>query len=880
MKIQSLITSMIILALGLIGPLHAQEELPVGARPMGMSGAFIAVADDANTVMWNPAGITQMSQQELTAMWANLFNSGAIQSHLGYVLPITNRLAAGTDWTAIQFKDGELEYSKNRVDFAGAYRPLDWLSCGCSIKVLFSSAKLDDISEGDTRRVDGDIGTLFRPFFFAENLDKIQLAFVLRDVANTSLTHEYQSKISHEEISARQGIIGLAYETPLPNLIISAETDVQLNDRIRLGGEYQLGNLQAGIKAAIRAGLHRDWETEERPSFALGGSLGVPVTSYSSIILEYAYLNSPVLPGTHRLAMRIPFDFNPTAVDITEFDYDMPIFASLYKRYESQDVVNVVLHNKQDKTIKPQVSLAVKGCTPQDGITCDIDSLAGKSQQRFSLSIALSPAILKVPQQGEIPITVEVTCPKELRFKPARKTFSIFVYPKGKVPLIEGEGVRPYVAFITHEDPPVQDFSRKLVEQYNDPEEMNLILAPDRMAGVRGDLNKFFMAMQIYEALRGYGVYYRLDANEAYNKITEFAKSGKGYVDNVKYPREFLLSGDLGGDCDDWSVLYASLLESQGIATALVDVPGHVFVMFNTGIPPQDEAVIGLTEDHYIVWDDTNWDETIWIPIDPPQRATGSREIDDSFRAARQHGLRQCRTHKIGRNLEGKNRIVVVREVQREYPCVSLGTEYKPLPPPPARAKIDSHLKAELNLFHREWVAYMEVEEETPRHLNENGIAAARRGDFETARQQFENALKQGSTFAASYNNLGNLYFGKGDFDKAIENYEFAQKYAPDDEGIRLNLALAYLAKGEKEKANRLFSEIHRKLGADEVCRRLGIPHKQKAPGGPNYPLVDKLYQILAQIEGKKFLNVKLDPDDVRGMRTGFYWKKQPKPAE
>jgi len=170
-----------IFVLGLIGQLHAQEDLPVGARPMGMSGAFIAIADDANTVMWNPAGITQLSQQELTMMWTNLFYPGVTQSHLSYVLPITNKLATGVDWMAIQFKDEEIAYSKNRVHIAGAYRPIDWLSCGLNIKYLFSSTKLDDISEGDTRRFDGDIGILLRPLFLVENLDKIQLAFVLRD---------------------------------------------------------------------------------------------------------------------------------------------------------------------------------------------------------------------------------------------------------------------------------------------------------------------------------------------------------------------------------------------------------------------------------------------------------------------------------------------------------------------------------------------------------------------------------------------------------------------------------------------------------------------------------------------------------------------------
>jgi len=218
-----------ILMVGGFGQLQAQEELAVGSRPMGFSGAFTAVADDANAIMWNPAGMAQLSRQELTTMRANLFNTGINQSYLGYVLPITTRISVGADWTALQFKDEELSYNKHRVHFAFAYRPVNSLFLGFNIKSQFSAMKLDDISEGETRRFDGDIGILFRL------RKEIQLAFVLRDVANQNIDHEYHHQISHEAISARKGIAGIALKTPFPNFRISAETDVVLNERIRVG---------------------------------------------------------------------------------------------------------------------------------------------------------------------------------------------------------------------------------------------------------------------------------------------------------------------------------------------------------------------------------------------------------------------------------------------------------------------------------------------------------------------------------------------------------------------------------------------------------------------------------------------------------------------
>lgn len=60
-----------------------------GARPRGMGNAFAAVADDANCLFINPAGLGIMRHVEFTAM--NRFIPGAInQSHAALVVPMGN----------------------------------------------------------------------------------------------------------------------------------------------------------------------------------------------------------------------------------------------------------------------------------------------------------------------------------------------------------------------------------------------------------------------------------------------------------------------------------------------------------------------------------------------------------------------------------------------------------------------------------------------------------------------------------------------------------------------------------------------------------------------------------------------------------------------
>jgi hypothetical protein len=63
---KAVLTLMCLLPL-LAAPLRAQ--IPVGARPLGMGGAYTAVANDINSPFWNPAGVT-----ELRGLRVNLFS--------------------------------------------------------------------------------------------------------------------------------------------------------------------------------------------------------------------------------------------------------------------------------------------------------------------------------------------------------------------------------------------------------------------------------------------------------------------------------------------------------------------------------------------------------------------------------------------------------------------------------------------------------------------------------------------------------------------------------------------------------------------------------------------------------------------------------------
>jgi hypothetical protein len=60
-----------------------------GARPLGMAEAYTAVADSPEAVLWNTAGLTQVGNQSLSSMYANVLNE-ARNLALFYTLPVEN----------------------------------------------------------------------------------------------------------------------------------------------------------------------------------------------------------------------------------------------------------------------------------------------------------------------------------------------------------------------------------------------------------------------------------------------------------------------------------------------------------------------------------------------------------------------------------------------------------------------------------------------------------------------------------------------------------------------------------------------------------------------------------------------------------------------
>ena len=103
-------------------------KIPVGARAIGMGGAFTAVSDDATSPYWNPAGMVFLPYREAFLQHAEQFGNLVNHNFGSYVMPLRaqghQRAALGVSATWVGVSDIPI------TPRPGGLKPGDWLDYG------------------------------------------------------------------------------------------------------------------------------------------------------------------------------------------------------------------------------------------------------------------------------------------------------------------------------------------------------------------------------------------------------------------------------------------------------------------------------------------------------------------------------------------------------------------------------------------------------------------------------------------------------------------------------------------------------------------------------------------------------------------------------
>jgi hypothetical protein len=119
-----------------------------------------------------------------------------------------------------------------------------------------------------------------------------------------------------------------------------------------------------------------------------------------------------------------------------------------------------------------------------------------------------------------------------------------------------------------------------------------------------------------------------------FNKVVEelvYTSDPRASAEYVQFPDETVTLK--GGDCDDLSVLFSSLLESTGIETALVDYKSnggirHVNLLVNTKLKPKEARLITENDAKYFLRKNDKGEDEIWIPVE----ATSLKDFEEAWR--------------------------------------------------------------------------------------------------------------------------------------------------------------------------------------------------------------------------------------------------------
>jgi hypothetical protein len=137
-----------------------------GARTMGFGGGFVATADEPIGMLWNPAGLTRMFQNEVHFETARLFEDVSIHG-LSFAMPARKFPSVGL--TILSLSSGEFVQTNDLNEpqgtfresgmafiFSGSKAVSDRASVGANVRIVRQT-----IGDFDGAGVGGDIGALY-----------------------------------------------------------------------------------------------------------------------------------------------------------------------------------------------------------------------------------------------------------------------------------------------------------------------------------------------------------------------------------------------------------------------------------------------------------------------------------------------------------------------------------------------------------------------------------------------------------------------------------------------------------------------------------------------------------------------------------------------
>ncbi len=425
-----------------------------------------------------------------------------------------------------------------------------------------------------------------------------------------------------------------------------------------------------------------------------------------------------------------------------------PIFPLFYGYYDKNPAGNVIVRNTSPGAVQDvTVSFYVKQFMDAPKVCGQYRELSRGEEKAVPVLALFSNSIFGVTEQTMVAGVIEISY-KYLGTE-MKSSFPITVTINNRNGMA-WDDTNKAAAFITSNDPAIRSLIARVV--------------PDaRSKGTPAVNSSFRSAMALFEAMRLYGVRYVPDPKAFSSK-----SANKSEVDYLQFASQTL---DVkAGDCDDLSILYATLLESAGIETAFITIPGHIYMAFDAGLDPAAaKATFGEPNDLIIA------DGRAWIPVEITR-------IKDGFLKAWQNGAQEWRAGSAS-NVAA---LYPVHKAWETYSPANVGDMLKTKVGTVDSAKVYNAYAAELDkVFDADFQPRISKlladlkKKDDPALMNKLGVLYARFGMYKEASQQFNAVVKASGEIPSALINLGNIAYLSAKYKDAVAYYNRALVKSP-----------------------------------------------------------------------------------------------------
>ena len=308
MKIAISITCAVLLATASDGVVNIQN-VGSGARAQGLGNSFVAVADNADAVFANPAGLGQVAQRQVAYTNVSLLYAGIEGDDLGqhvvsYAQPLGDKMGLGLGYERI----GSSLMSENGAFVSLSYQVERRLQVGLSAKYLFWSVgaipddngRADPLSNQSAGNVGLDLGLLWQ-----SPVQGAQVGLLLKNINQPNVAYGEVAGDADAGALPMDVHVGVGYRLSSQSLVSVQYVRRDLTGEGSENGLVVGGETQLVEGLLLRAGGRR--LLSEDAGGGLNAGLGY---QWNQLVFDYAYdigLDLTETNGAHRFSFAYEF---------------------------------------------------------------------------------------------------------------------------------------------------------------------------------------------------------------------------------------------------------------------------------------------------------------------------------------------------------------------------------------------------------------------------------------------------------------------------------------------------------------------------------------------------------------------------------------------